>query len=568
MIQNSDGDPFPKKKKGPKKGTKQCRDPAIFLQRLEEKALEHGGRLEEGQAYINTLTKLWFIDADGTRFQAIPNQILAGRWRMRFDPAERMEALRSIAESHGAKLVEGQAYKSAHSKLLFEDHLGVKFLASPNAVIRGVWAGSSPIKTLSRQEGDARRMERLRGIPHQQGLEILPWQTLAHPRKKLLMRGSDGLLYEATPQALERGIPKLAKRSIDPNPPGAGDSAILCQPEDPHFPRSASSTDPADRLARIASLAASRNWTLADGQAYSSPSAPLVFLDSKGREFSVPPSILHRKRKSPGELEDEKSGKAAQRKQAFQERRREREKAKAFAALANREAVAIRRLAELREIAKSRGGDLAEGQRYVNGTTPLWFVDASGFRFQAKPMAIKSGGWSPNEGLVGETLCRQAFAHFFGKEFPSAWGVVRRPNGRSLQLDGYCEPLSVAFEYQGYLHARDEALKIRDAEKRAGCAKKGILLIEVEEFSLPKLSSAIETTDPPFRARIGRCQSWLPLSGFGRTGPKSTDAALRTSLWRKPSLPDTLAAVFAMERCIGQPQRKWLFSIPKATFFA
>lgn len=157
-------------------------------------------------------------------------------------------------------------------------------------------------------------------------------------------------------------------------------------------------------------------------------------------------------------------------------------------------------LAELRTLAECRGGRLVS-EIYVNTHTKLEFEDAAGNRFIMAPQDAKQGRWSPFEGPIGETLCRQVFEAVFGKSFPSCWGVVARSNGRSLQLDGFNPAvpigdrlLPIAFEYQGAQHYKptfsddptthQEQLR-RDEEKRQACQNHQdgpILLIEVPEF--------------------------------------------------------------------------------------
>lgn len=138
-------------------------------------------------------------------------------------------------------------------------------------------------------------------------------------------------------------------------------------------------------------------------------------------------------------------------------------------------------LAEQRALAAARGGVLLSTS-YSNNRTKLWYRDAGGHRFQMRPFCVSGGQWSPMEGQVSEHVCRQAMEHLLSREFPSTWEVVQRPNGNRLQLDGYDPASKVAFEYQGFRHRTDQGTIERDKEKRAACAARGILLIEVEQF--------------------------------------------------------------------------------------
>ena len=62
--------------------------------------------------------------------------------------------------------------------------------------------------------------------------------------------------------------------------------------------------------------------------------------------------------------------------------------------------------------------------------------------------------WCPKcSGFFKEALCRttfeQLFSHEFSKTKPS-WLLNSR--GNKMELDGYCEKLQIAFEYQGAQH--------------------------------------------------------------------------------------------------------------------
>ncbi len=86
---------------------------------------------------------------------------------------------------------------------------------------------------------------------------------------------------------------------------------------------------------------------------------------------------------------------------------------------------------------------------------------------------------------------RTLFETHFGKPFPKTrpeW-LVNDYTGQRLELDGYCEELCVAFEFQGPDHYRkgkyndtDEKLKkqlYRDGTKRFECMRHGVKLYEI-----------------------------------------------------------------------------------------
>jgi hypothetical protein len=86
-----------------------------------------------------------------------------------------------------------------------------------------------------------------------------------------------------------------------------------------------------------------------------------------------------------------------------------------------------------------------------------------------------------------EKACRRIFEKLMNLEFPARGKL---PILSGLDLDGYCEDIKLAFEYQGIQHykvapwfgmdeKRLEAQQKRDQKKRDLCKKHGITLIEV-----------------------------------------------------------------------------------------
>ena len=106
----------------------------------------------------------------------------------------------------------------------------------------------------------------------------------------------------------------------------------------------------------------------------------------------------------------------------------------------------------------------------------------------------------------GEKACRKYFEKRFGKEF-----VRIRPNflkypptGRNLELDGYCEDLNLAFEYNGKQHYKytkrfhgENCEKFHDQVSRDNfkgkkCAELGIRLIIVPDLDEDELKQFID----------------------------------------------------------------------------
>ena len=147
---------------------------------------------------------------------------------------------------------------------------------------------------------------------------------------------------------------------------------------------------------------------------------------------------------------------------------------------------------ELQELAKSRGGKCLSTV-YVNMHTKLHWECVRGHTWYTGPINIKyRGAWCPYcKERIRERACRLFFERFFGKKFPKCrpeWLV--NSTGNRMELDGYCQELKLAFEYQGEQHSKNSpaifhkvtSLKKRkmfDEEKRVLCKKQGVILIEV-----------------------------------------------------------------------------------------
>lgn len=93
--------------------------------------------------------------------------------------------------------------------------------------------------------------------------------------------------------------------------------------------------------------------------------------------------------------------------------------------------------------------------------------------------------------FVGQERVRLIFEHHFNKKFPSSrpnW-LINPLTGKNLELDGYCEELKIAFEYQGRQHFSDNTefggdfknQKQRDIYKKEICLKHGINLVVINQ---------------------------------------------------------------------------------------
>ncbi len=149
---------------------------------------------------------------------------------------------------------------------------------------------------------------------------------------------------------------------------------------------------------------------------------------------------------------------------------------------------------EMQKIADERGGKCLSDY-YANARTKLLWECAEGHKWKATPYKIKNGQWCNecSSGL-GERICREFFRQIFCKEFPKShpkWLINKE--GNQMELDGYCETLSLAFEHHGEQHysVKTRFIKTKkklirrqedDRLKRGLCKQHNIVLIEVPEI--------------------------------------------------------------------------------------
>lgn len=116
-------------------------------------------------------------------------------------------------------------------------------------------------------------------------------------------------------------------------------------------------------------------------------------------------------------------------------------------------------LDEFKKIASDRGG-LCLSLDYLGAHSKLKWQCNLGHQWEAKPNNIKSGHWCPDcSSYIGEKVCKLIFETIFNEEFIKIrphW-LLNSTSNRSLELDGYCKKLNIAFEYNGEQHYSDNA---------------------------------------------------------------------------------------------------------------
>lgn len=154
---------------------------------------------------------------------------------------------------------------------------------------------------------------------------------------------------------------------------------------------------------------------------------------------------------------------------------------------------------DLQELAASRSGKCLSSEYLGQAKKHKWRC-VNNHEWSATPNSIKNGSWCPKCNInFGEEVCRVYLETIFGRSFPKVRpDFLVSSSGGSLELDGFCEELMLAFEHHGLQHYEHSpiyhrsdkdfiAQKERDLEKLKLCREAGISVIEVP--AIPEITS-------------------------------------------------------------------------------
>ena len=143
-------------------------------------------------------------------------------------------------------------------------------------------------------------------------------------------------------------------------------------------------------------------------------------------------------------------------------------------------------LEDVIKVVDQRGGKVLS-KEYKNADTPMDFECSKGHQFTNRFSHIKSRGqWCPtcNKSSKSEEIARTTFEQLFGPRFPKVrpkW--LKNVRGYQMEIDGFCEELSIGFEYQGIQHFSKQIYggnldqRVEDDKRKADlCKEHGVFL--------------------------------------------------------------------------------------------
>lgn len=110
---------------------------------------------------------------------------------------------------------------------------------------------------------------------------------------------------------------------------------------------------------------------------------------------------------------------------------------------------------ELEQHAINKGGKCLSN--YTHSKSKVLWECARGHTWNARWDSIKAGSWCPYCVFKTENYCRDLLEYIIGFKFLKVrpdW--LRNEEGKTLEIDGYCEEMQLAFEYNGSQHYKFE----------------------------------------------------------------------------------------------------------------
>lgn len=233
---------------------------------IEEIVLFKGGKIKEGETYINNSTKMAFIDKLGNEFRISPHSLKTGYWSpyesgKGRDPKYHMTEIKKIVLSKGGKIKEGETYINSKTKMIFIDKLGNEFNMTPSSIKGGQW---SPYESGTVRNSDY-HMNELENIATLKGGKIKDGQRYIHSNTKMIFMDGLGNEFEMIPSAVKSG---------QWSPYESGNVY----------------NNPKYHMQELQKIAMSEGYKIKDGENYINAKTKMAFIDKAGNEFYMNPN--------------------------------------------------------------------------------------------------------------------------------------------------------------------------------------------------------------------------------------------------------------------------------------
>lgn len=397
--------------------SKKVRDPIYHMEELNKIALSKDGKIKEGQVYVNNMTKITFIDKLGNEFKMKSSHIKDGHWSPYesgnvYDINYHMEELKKIAKSRGGRIKDGEIYINSRTKITFIDQLNNEFKITPGNVKSGKWSPfeknrsehicrqiveqiyknkfPSDYSTLKQSNGNRLQLdgyckELEIAFEYQGEQHFIGWGNNQEKKNKSLI-GIQRRDKEKEIQCKQKNITLLKinyykelKKPIDlikQTVESIKQSYINLNLKIPNFLLIFPLEEIKIKFNDISALkkmyedleviVSKNGGKIKEGEVYIDNATKMIFIDVKGNEFSMAPSKIKMGRWSPYENRY----------------------------IFNNPEYHFK---ELEKIAREKGGQIKEGEVYVKNKIKMLFIDKFGNEFSACPNNIKNGRWSPYE---------------------------------------------------------------------------------------------------------------------------------------------------------------------------
>lgn len=258
--------------------SERVRDPEYHMKQLEKIALSKGGKIKDGEKYINSLTKMTFIDKLGNEFQMEPKIVKNGSWspyesgNIYNNPEYHIKQLWEIVKLKGGKIKEGEIYKNNSTKMTFIDKIGNEFKMTPANIKSGQW---SPYESKKVRDPEY-HMKQLEEIVKSKGGKVKKGEKYINANTKMIFIDSLGNEFKMSPTLIKTG-------SWSPYESGNV------------------SNNPDYHMQKLMKIVESKGGKIKEGEIYKNNSTKMIFIDQLGNEFKMAPANIKSGNWSPYE---------------------------------------------------------------------------------------------------------------------------------------------------------------------------------------------------------------------------------------------------------------------------